>query len=147
MVVNPELYWLIIGVVLFILELVLPGFILFFFALGAILVALITWMTSISIAWQLAIFIVASLLSLFSLRNLIQKQFFSKDDEEDEDEDIVLAAPGDRGVVTSTIAPPAEGRIKYKGSFWRATAGEEIEEGEIISVVSQNNLVIHVERV
>ncbi|WP_228855329.1 NfeD family protein [Desulfomarina profundi] len=46
-----------------------------------------------------------------------------------------------------TIVPPAEGRIKYAGTFWRATADERIDEGEIISVVSQDGLVIHVEKV
>ena len=39
--IHPALYWLIIGVILFVLELVLPGFVLFFFAMGAILTALI----------------------------------------------------------------------------------------------------------
>ena len=47
----------------------------------------------------------------------------------------------------STIVPPAEGRIKCFGSSWRATADEQVEEGEIVMVVRQNGLVIHVERV
>lgn len=143
--INPELYWLIIGVMLFFLELALPGFILFFFGLGAVVVALLTWLTPISIAWQLFVFILVSLLSLFGLRNIIQQKFFAENGVEGED--VVLAKPGERGVVTTTITPPAEGRIKYKGSFWRAIAEEEIEEGEIISVVRQKDLVIHVERV
>jgi membrane protein implicated in regulation of membrane protease activity len=50
-------------------------------------------------------------------------------------------------VVSSTIAPPGEGRIKCAGSSWRATADERIEEGEIVAVVSQQGLLIHVEKV
>jgi membrane protein implicated in regulation of membrane protease activity len=50
-------------------------------------------------------------------------------------------------VVCNTIAPPTEGRIKYSGSTWRATADERIEEGEIIAVIRQKGLVIHVEKV
>lgn len=147
-VLDPALYWLIIGVMLFLLEMALPGFILFFFAAGALLTALIAWLTPVSIAWQLGIFIVASLGCLFSLRDVIQKKFFPTSSEaEDNDEDTVLAVPGDRGVVSVTIEPPAEGRLKYSGTSWRATADERIEEGEIVSVVRQKGLVIHVERV
>jgi membrane protein implicated in regulation of membrane protease activity len=126
-----------------------PGFILFFFALGALLTALVAWLSPVSIALQLALFITASLVSLLSLRNVIQKKFISpppkEGENEDEDEDLVI--PGDKGVVSSTIIPPAEGRIKYSGTSWRAIADEKIEEGEIISIVRRKDLVIHVEKV
>jgi inner membrane protein len=44
-------------------------------------------------------------------------------------------------------APPAEGRVKYSGTSWRAIAEEEIEEGEIVTIVCQKNLVLQVEKV
>lgn len=147
-VINPELYWLIIGVMLFFLELALPGFILFFFAVGALLTAFVSWLTPISLVWQLGIFLFASVGSLLGLRDIIQRNFFSSNKEEDEiDEDVALAVPGEKCVVNMTIPPPAEGRIKYSGTFWRATADERIEEGEIVSIVRQDGLVIHVEKV
>ena len=147
-VLDPALYWLIIGVILFLLEMALPGFILFFFAAGALLTALLAWLTPIPIAWQLGVFIVASLGCLFSLRDIIQRRFLTPPPGEEEmDEDSVLAVPGDKGVVSATIAPPAEGRLKYSGTSWRATADERIEEGEIVAVVRQKGLVIHVEKV
>lgn len=148
--IDPALYWLIIGVMLFFLEMAVPGFVLFFFALGALVTALVAWLTPVSVAWQLALFISASLVSLLSLRGVIQKKFLSStSDAEDEeiDEDVFLAVAGERGVVSMTISPPAEGQIKYSGTFWKATADEQIEEGEIISVVKQEGLVIHVEKV
>lgn len=145
---HPALYWLIIGVMLFFLELALPGFILFFFALGALATALIAYLFPIGLAWQLAFFMAASLLALFSLRKAIQKRFFTAVAEDKKnDTDQVLIVSGERGVVSTTIAPPAEGRIKCAGSSWRATADERIEEGEIVAVVQQKGLVIHVERV
>jgi membrane protein implicated in regulation of membrane protease activity len=138
------------GVMLLFLEMALPGFVLFFFGMGALITSLVTYLFPISISWQLALFIAASLVALFSLRNVIQRRFFrqsSPDGEDKEDEDVLLAVAGERGVVCMTIVPPAEGRIKYAGTFWRATADERIDEGEIISVVSQDDLVIHVEKV
>lgn len=146
--IHPALYWLIIGVILSVLELVLPGFILFFFAIGALVTALIAYLFPIGAAWQLALFMAASLLSLFLLRDLIQKRFFSMPTEQQEaDTDQVLIRVGERGVVSVTIAPPGEGRIKCAGSSWRATADERIEEGEIVAVVRQKGLVIQVEKV
>ena len=149
--IDPALYWLIIGVMLFFLEMAVPGFVLFFFALGALCTALVAWLTPISVAWQLALFIGASLVSLLSLRDMIQKKFLkttSEDEEaEERDEDVMLAVAGEKGVVSMTIAPPAGGQIKYAGTFWKATADEEIEEGEIISIVRQEGIVIHVEKV
>lgn len=145
---HPALYWLIIGVILFILELVLPGFILFFFATGAFITALIAYLFPLGAAWQLALFMAASLLTLVLLRDLIQKRFFTAPPGQQEtDIDQVLISPGERGVVSTAIVPPAEGRIKCAGSSWRATADERIEEGEIVAVIRQQGLVIHVEKV
>jgi membrane protein implicated in regulation of membrane protease activity len=146
--IDPALYWLIIGVMLFFLELAVPGFILFFFALGALVTALIAWLSPISLVWQLGLFIAASLVSLLSLRNIIQKKLIAPaSDAGDEDEDVLLAVSGENGVVSMTIAPPAEGRIKYAGTSWRAMADEKIEEGEIVTIVRQKGLIIHVEKV
>lgn len=148
--IDPALYWLIIGVMLFFLELALPGFILFFFGLAALITALVAWLTPLEIAWQLGIFIVSSVASLVTLRDVIQRKFFKPkktDGKEEPDEDVMSAVPGDRAVVGTTIIPPAEGRIKYSGTSWRATADEEIIEGEIVAVVRQDNLVIHVEKI
>jgi membrane protein implicated in regulation of membrane protease activity len=147
-VIDPALYWLIIGVMLFFLELAVPGFILFFFALGALVTALVAWLSPISLVWQLAIFIAASLVSLLALRNLIQKKMIAPASEgSDEDEDVMGVVSGGKGVVSMTIVPPAEGRIKYGGTSWRAIADEKIEEGEIVAIVRQKGLIIHVEKV
>ena len=128
--IDPALYWLIVGVMLFFVEMAVPGFILFFFALGALVTALVAWLTPISIAWQLALFIAASLITLLSLRDMIQRKFLASPpaDEEEEDKDVILAVAGERGVVSMTITPPGEGQIKYAGTFWRAIADEKIEE-------------------
>jgi membrane protein implicated in regulation of membrane protease activity len=150
-IIDPALYWLIIGVMLFFLEMAVPGFILFFFGLGAFVTALVAWLAPMSIAWQLALFIVTSLSALWSLRDIIQKKFLAPKGEDEEgeggDEDVTVPIAGEKGVVSMTIAPPAEGQVKYSGTFWRATADEEIEEGEIIAVVRRKGIVIHVEKV
>jgi len=148
--IDPALYWLIVGVMLFFLEMAMPGFILFFFGLAALITALVAWLTPVGIAWQLGVFIVTSVVSLLTLRDVIQKRLFKSkapESTEDLDEDVMFAVPGERAVVGAAIVPPAEGRINYSGTSWRATADEKIEEGEIVAVVRQDNLVIHVEKI
>ena len=143
---DPALYWLIVGTILFVLEIASPGFILFFFAVGALITSLVTWLLPLSLAWQLGIFIVASVGALYALRDFIQKKFTGSGNQDEDIDQLPMAVPGDKGVVTITITPSAEGQIKYSGSFWRATAKEVIEVGQPISIVKQKNLLIHVEK-
>lgn len=78
MPLDPALYWLMMGVMLFFPALVLPGFVLFFFATGALATALVTWLVpTTSIALQLGLFLAASFVALLSLRGVIEKRFFA----------------------------------------------------------------------
>ena len=146
--IDPALYWLIIGVMLLFLEMAVPGFILCFFGLGALVTALAAWLTSIGIAWQLALFIAASLVPLISLRNIIQRKIaVPAPAGEEADDDVMPVVAGEKGVVSMTIAPPSEGRVKYSGTTWRAIADERIEEGEIVTIVRRKGLIIQVEKI
>lgn len=65
--------WLIGGAVLAILEVVIPGFILLGFAIGATLVGLLLWAGILggSLAVLLLVFAVASLIAWLALRKLV----------------------------------------------------------------------------
>ena len=59
-------HWLVIGMVLIIAEILIPSFTIFWFGLGAIIVAGVAWFSpALSINWQLFIWAVAS--SAFTL--------------------------------------------------------------------------------
>ena len=140
-----SLLWLLVGVLLFILELMLPGFVLFFFGLGAWVTAITSWLWPIELSGQLAIFIASSLLSLLALRGLIRRVFLGK--RTDAGEDTPSAREGEVAEVLVTIAPPAEGKIRYSGSSWRATAEERIEAGEMVAIVRQEGLLMRVRKI
>jgi len=142
---TPSLLWFLTGVVLLLLELSMPVFVLFFFALGAWLTAAASWLYPVSLNGQLLIFIVSSLLSLLLLRRYLQKAFSGR--STDARGDSALAEPGARVMVVVDIVPPAEGKIKYSGSTWRARAQEEIKAGEIAEIVGQEGLLMTVKRV
>ena len=140
-----SLLWLLVGVLLFILELMLPGFVLFFFGLGAWITAITSWLWPIELSGQLAIFIASSLVSLLALRGVIRRVFLGT--RNDAGDDTPLAREGEVAEVLVTIAPPAEGKIRYSGSSWRATALERIEAGEMAAIVRQDGLVMRVRKI
>lgn len=138
---TAGLMWLIMGIMCFLLEMLTPGFILFFFGLGAWTTALVCWFYPVSLIGQLAIFLVSSLASLFLLRGIIRKTFFG---EVTADETDVIAAAGESAVVSADIIPPAEGKIEYSGTQWRATADQKIEKGAMVTILYQDGLCMKV---
>lgn len=142
---TPSLLWFLAGIVLFLLELSMPGFILFFFAAGAWLTAVVSWLYPVSLNGQILVFIVASLVSLLVLRRFVRKAFAGR--AAGAREDRVQAEPGVRVTVVLDINPPAEGKIKYSGTTWRARAHGAIAAGEIAEIVEQDGMVMTVKRV
>ncbi len=124
---TPGLIWLIIGIACFLLEMALPGFIIFFFGVGAWVTSNLCWFAPFSLNAQLAIFLCASLFSLFALRGLIQRTFLGTTKKHTVDD--TLFEPGAKAEVIAAIEPPAEWKIQYSGSVWRATAKEAIARG------------------
>jgi len=62
--IKPVVVWFLIGLVLLILEFLMPGVIFFFFGIGAWITAIITLFTDVSFNTQLAIFIISSVMLL-----------------------------------------------------------------------------------
>ena len=70
---RPELVWFIIGLIFFLLELVLPGFFIFFFGVGAWVTALLCLIAEPGVNIQALVFAVTSVLSLVALRKIDRK--------------------------------------------------------------------------
>jgi len=142
---SAEITWLIIGIVFLALEMAMPGFVVFFFGVGAWLTALFTFIVPVALNVQLVVFLATSIISLLSLRKFIQKTFLGARHDDGEIERI-LNAGGENAVVVQTIIPPGEGKISYSGAKWRALADEQIEAGTIVTIESQNGLVMKVRK-
>ena len=135
--------WLILGVVLLGLELFIPGVILVFFGIGAVLTALLLFIFNMSLGLQIFIFLAASILSLV----LFRKKFLSKWTKEDkkiEFDNII----GEKVIVVKTIPKGLTGKVELHGSQWSAEAQRddiEIAEGTWVIVRGRNNLKLIVE--
>ncbi len=137
--------WLYIGAFLMLAEIVSPGFVVFFFGLGAATVAVCKWaVPSLGLASQLAIFSIASVLYLVVLRRLMKRLFVG--DMEDSP-GLASEYVGRIGKVIETIRPEVPGRIELGEVEWKATAGERLDPGTEVKVVAQDNLTMRVVKV
>ena len=141
---KPELIWFLIGIALLVLEFMLPGLIVFFFGVGACIVAVVCLFVPIGINAQLAIFIVTSVLSLVLLRSWLKGIFMghvtSRQDMTQNLEEFV----GQRAVVVRKIVPKMPGKVELHGTNWEAQADEDIEEGQAVEVIGKDNITLKV---
>ncbi len=140
---KPELVWFIIGLVLFLLELVLPGFVIFFFGVGAWVTALLCLIANPGINLQAIVFAVTSVLSLILLRRMIQKRFFySKDELSKAVEDEFT---GREAIAITDFGPGHTGKVEFKGTSWKAESTESIVNGQTVIIRSKEDFKLFVE--
>jgi len=138
MIFSPHFIWFIAGVIFLITELLSPGFILFFFAVGSWVTAIFTGLTDINVISQVSIFLGSSLILLFTLRRY-SLRIFKGTAHTNIDNICTDSKIGKTAVVTKTIFPGKPGEIKVMGSFWRAVADMEIKKG--LSVIIKNEML------
>jgi membrane protein implicated in regulation of membrane protease activity len=140
---KPEMIWFIIGLVLFLLELVVPGFVIFFFGVGAWITALACLIADPGINLQVIIFAVVSVLALIGLRKIIQKRFFySKDNRSEAVEDEFT---GKEAVAIADFGSDKRGKVEFKGTQWKAESGSEIKAGQTVIIIEKESFKLIVE--
>nr|WP_321465936.1 NfeD family protein [uncultured Desulfobulbus sp.] len=139
---SPVLLWFLAGVFFLVLELMLPGLIVFFFGLGAWCAALVLYLWPMELSYQLLVFLISSVFFLVVLRSTLKKVFLGRTLEPDA-MDSALPLTGTAEVIED-IVPPALGKVKYGGSFWQASAEVPLTKGMIVRVLEKKNLTIKV---
>ena len=135
---NIALIWFVIGFVLFLLEFLMPGFILFFFAVGAWIVALLTLFFDLSINIQLIIFLGSSILTILLLRKWLKKVIrIRKSNSEIEDELV-----GKTGRAETFIGPGQNGKLDFKGTSWEARSDDIIQKGENAIIIGNDSILL-----
>lgn len=129
--ISPALVWFLIGVAFLLAELALPGLILIFFCFGSWIAALVSGLFDPSVELELAVFLASSIILLFLLRKYFMRTFGGRAKGGDEPE----PPAGGPALVTARITPATPGEIKYRGSFWRATADVAIDKGATVTVL------------
>ena len=140
---RPELLWFLIGLVLFLLELMVPGFVIFFFGFGAWVTALICLIAHPGTNLQIIIFAFTSVFSLIALRRMIQQKFFyGKNDKAEAVEDEFT---GKEALALVDFGPGRKGKVEFKGTNWNAESDSEIREGQYVIIIEKNSFILIVE--
>lgn len=132
--------WLIIGAFLILSEFVIPGFIIFFFGLGAIITAILKMIIpEIGLEFQLLTFCLSSLISLIVFRRFMPKVFRGVEQRRELPEDACEYA-NEKALVVQDITPEVAGKIYFHGSVWNATSAESHISGAQVSIIKRNNI-------
>ncbi len=140
---KPEIVWFIIGLVLLLLELVMPGFVIFFFGVGAWVTALLCLFTEPDINIQVIVFAVSSVLTLLLFRRMIKNKFlYNKDDRSEAVEDEFT---GKEAVAVNDFGPGKTGKVEFKGTSWNAESESDIKTGQKVTIKQKENIKLKVE--
>lgn len=142
----PEVLWFVLGLVLILSELALPGFVIIFFGIGA-------WITALGVLIgvadafniQLLLFLVSSILSLILFRKQGKKYFQGRVTRTVDDVAQLDDVRGERAIVVEDIDPSRlSGRVEFHGTHWKATADEHITKGTPVEILERRDLTLKV---
>jgi inner membrane protein len=138
--------WLAAGLIICGLEILVTGFVVFWFGVGGVLTALFTYIGVLpTFEIQIIFFFASSLLFLFSWFFFFKKLFKSGSNEDARDPTL----DGLKGVVIERIEPGKPGRIRLHKSYhsiaeWKAESGETLEEGADVIVTEARGISLTV---
>lgn len=144
MITEPFALWFLAGLVLVLLEFAAPGVILVFIGMGAWAASLTTWLGwTTTMASQMTVFAVASVVFLVGLRNLCKGWFMggSKTGDAHETDDEFLNK--ETRVLTAITADRA-GKVEFKGASWNARSAMALNPGDMAVIVARDGLLLTV---
>jgi len=144
---KPEIIWFVVGILLVLAELMVPGLVIIFFGIGACIVGAICFFAEISLNWQLVIFTVTSIVSLVLLRRSLKGMFMGHVTVKQDLTEDLKEYIGEKAVVVDKITPSLAGKVEFHGTNWNAEADEDIAEGAIVKIINKDNLTLKVKPV
>ena len=138
---NAAVIWFCLGFIFLLLEFVVPGLILFFFAVGAWIVAILCLIFDLSINTQLIVFLGCSIVTIVLFRKWVKNLIYSRKHSTEIIEDEFL---GKTALANTYIAPGQNGKVDFKGTSWDASSNEIIEKGENVIIIGNESILLFV---
>ena len=135
--------WAVVAVICLILEMTAGDFFIICFSIGAVFAA-ITALVGGNIYWQLLLFAVFTLISLFWVRPFAQRYLHKGEDNRVSNADALM---GRQGRVVESVKADGFGRVQIDGDIWKAVTNEpqDIVAGKNVRVVGRESTIITVE--
>ena len=140
---RPELIWFLVGLVLLLTEFAIPGLVIFFFGLGAWVVAATCAVIDLEINGQLGLFLLVSVLLLIVLRKRLRQIFGGRYDQVIADDEISQFT-GQHGRLTDAVSDGVRGRMELNGTSWQVEADEPLAVGTLVEVVGKKSITLKV---
>lgn len=136
--------WALVSVVCLILELTNGDFFIICFAIGAAISSVLS-ACGLSFYAGLAVFSIASVLSIFFVRPTMLRRLHKNEDNRASNADALL---GRIGTVSERIEENGFGRVAIDGDDWKAIAsdGKLVEKGAKVKVVGRESIILTVEK-
>ncbi len=143
---EAQYWWLIAGILCLLIEIFTPGFFAASLGIGAFGAAGIAFFGG-SLEWQLFVFSIVSVLSIFLLRPIIKKHLYDTDDVRTNADALI----GRVGTVIKEIDEATnQGRCAIDGDEWQFTLEDEearISKGKKVRVLKRDSIILTVEPV
>ena len=121
------------------LEFIVPGLILFFFAVGAWIVAILCLIYDPGINTQILVFLGSSVVTILLFRKWIRKLIWSKKLSTELLEDEFL---GKTAIAQTNITPGKNGKVDFKGTSWDACSEDVIDQGENVTIIVNDSILL-----
>jgi membrane protein implicated in regulation of membrane protease activity len=135
--------WLILALVLYALEAVVPGVNLIWFGTAALVVGALVFATGITWPWQLVVFAAISICTAFAVRKFARSQVTTTDAP---DLNVRSHQYIGREFVVAEAIKGGRGRVRVGDTLWQAE-GEDAPAGTRVRVRAVHDAVLMVERV
>ena len=135
--------WLVLGLILMGVEIITPGFVLFFFGLSAVTVGAVVYFVKPEegALWPTLLFAVLSVIYLLALRRVFKRTFSGRTENGQQAFDDFV---GQTATVTRAIAQNAPGKVEFRGAAWTAAADTPIAAGTRVRISRKDNLTLFV---
>ncbi|MCL2474185.1 MAG: NfeD family protein [Alphaproteobacteria bacterium] len=136
--------WAVLGVVLLFLELFLPFFILIWFGLGALLMALLVWlMPAVGFSAQILTWIVISTIFLVFWFKVYKPLCKTKSGQSS------AQAIGEVGLLVDPLEPFGKSRVRFQvpllgTEIWECVSDDKIDAGDRVKVLSVDGNILKV---
>ena len=141
--ISTHWFWLSLGLILGVAEMVAPGFFLMWLGLAAIIVGVLDYFLPITVAYQVAMFAILSVLTVFAGKKFLAENPIETTDPKLNDRGARLT--GEIVEVVEAIAD-GHGRVKVGDSVWSAR-GADAAIGARVRVTGADGAVLLVEGV
>jgi inner membrane protein len=141
--ISTHWFWLSLGLALGIAEMLAPGFFLIWLGLAALIVGLLDWALPIAVPFQVALFAILSVLTVFAGKKFLKDNPIETDDPKLNDRGARMT--GEVVTVVEAIQD-GNGRVKVGDGVWSAR-GADAGVGARVRVIGADGAVLLVEGV